>query len=118
MTMLSIWLLLAGCVDDQGPDPCAAMCVAAEQLYGGCLESWSVDWSAAGYQDGDDFLDACDTWAWEMRLLEEAAGESGTVDATCEAREASFIEGPCEAFTETSWNDYPWDPEPEEDTGR
>ena len=105
------WLLLplVGCMDEEGPDPCADMCVAAEQLYGGCLTDWGLDWTAAGYEDGDDFLDACDTWAWELRLLEEAAGESGTVDDACVEREALFIEGPCEAFTDTPWSDFPWE---------
>ena len=103
-------LALLSCADT-APDPCPDMCRAGASLYGGCLESWGLDWSAAGFEDDADFLEVCETWAWEMRMLEEAAGESGTVDATCEERDALFTDGDCDDFTGVDWSDFPWDPE-------
>lgn len=100
-------LLLAGCAP-QPDDPCAPMCQAATDLYGGCLEGWGSDWAAAGYRDGADFRDACETWAWEMRLLEAEAGQQGAVDAACAEREALFLEGTCEDFTAVDWSARPW----------
>lgn len=117
--MLPLLLLLA-C--SEAPDPCATMCVQAEALYGTCLEQWGVGWEAAGYADGDDFLASCETWAWEMELLEEAAvkrGEleqTGAVDATCNERAEAFAAaqadtaGPdCAAYTDIAWDQAPWD---------
>lgn len=112
--MRARWLLLCVVLEACGravPDPCDAMCVSAEVLYGGCLESWGASWSAAGYEDGADFRDACSTWAWEMRLLEADAGLDGEVDATCEERTAAFTGGTCEAYTQIDWNVPPWEEE-------
>ena len=61
------------------PDPCTPMCAAATALYGGCLESWGVEWTSAGYDDEADFTESCETWAWSSRLLEEDAGKSGEI---------------------------------------
>lgn len=95
------------------PDPCEAMCAAAADLYGTCLESWALDWSAAGYEDQADFLDRCETWAWEARLLEADAGQDGAVDAACEERELTFGEAldplTCEAYTTIAWEEMPWE---------
>jgi hypothetical protein len=100
-------LLLAavGCGD--GAEPCEGMCDAAARVYGGCLTEWGTDWAAAGYADRADFLDACDTWAWEMRLLEDRAGSSGEVDAVCAEQEATLSGGGCDAFLDVDWNAPP-----------
>ncbi len=102
------------------PDPCASMCDAAATLYGGCLADWGVGWEAAGYVDEDDFLGACQTWAWEQRLLEADAAdrgltEVGGVDATCTDRAASFDAAAadpdaldCNAYTGIDWNQPGW----------
>jgi hypothetical protein len=111
-------LLSAGCASDEAPPACVEMCVAAAGLYGACLSDWGADWEAAGYADEDDFLGACETWAWEMSLLEIDAVERGEADAsgslvqTCEARESAFKEedASCDAYTEVDWNARPWDP--------
>lgn len=100
-----LWLLLLACAR---PDPCADMCLEAEALYGACLGDWGASWSDAGYADGDDFIDACETWAWEMRRLERAGGDRGWTDETCAVREARFAQGTCSDFTETDWNQMPW----------
>ncbi len=100
-------LMIAGCAEP-AEDPCAPMCAAAASLYGACLEDWGADWAAAGYADGADFQDACETWAWEQRLLEDEAGQQGVVDATCLEREALFTEGTCEDFTAVDWSAALW----------
>ena len=108
-------LALAGCADD-APDPCARMCDAAAALYGGCLEEWGAGWEAAGYEDDRDFLGSCETWAWQLRVLEEDAvetgeiAEGGQVDAVCRERAAdlSAEDAACEAFTSLDWHTPPW----------
>lgn len=113
---------VAACDRTPEPDPCAEMCNAAAVLYGGCLADWGAGWEAAGYSDEEDFLDACATWAWELRLLEQDAvdqgviDEAGQVDSTCEARRdaLSADDATCSTYTSIDWNDAPWIPE---DTG-
>ena len=66
--------------------------------------------------DEEDFLDSCETWAWELRLLEEDAldqgviDEIGQVDATCRQRQAAFMadDATCDTYTGIDWNDAPW----------
>lgn len=115
----ALLLALLACAD--APDPCARMCARAEALYGACLESWGLGWEAAGYADADDFLGRCETWAWEMRLLEEDAvrrgelEEAGAVDAACQERADRFEQAAadpadldCEAYTGEAWDQVPW----------
>lgn len=98
------------------PDPCTPMCAAATALYGGCLESWGVEWTSAGYDDEAHFTESCETWAWSSRLLEEDAGKSGEIDAVCRERRVLFEEGECSDFTSTDWSTLPWQPV-DSDTG-
>lgn len=108
--------LCAGC----GPQPdadCAPMCAAAAAAYGACLgaepgakEGGEPRWADAGYDDEQGFLDACDTWAWEQRLLARAAegrraGEA-KVSAACADRAAALdgAEAPCAAFLAIDWS--------------
>lgn len=122
MRLAPLLLALAACGDD-APDPCDRMCAAAASLYGGCLEEWGAGWEAAGYEDDRDFLGSCETWAWELRLLEEDAvktGEiarDGQVDAVCRERAAALSaeDAACEAFTGLDWHTPPWRVDP--DTG-
>ncbi len=105
------------------PSACTDMCGSAAALYGGCLEDWGVDWSAAGYEDEDQFLASCATWIWEMSLLEADALERGEIEQegwlgpVCAERHAAFSaeDATCEAYTGVDWNDTPWQA-PEETT--
>lgn len=99
----ALLLLLLACDE---ADPCVPMCAAAASLYGDCLRASGLDWPAAGYTDRADFLDACDTWAWEQRALEEAEDASGRTDRACAAREAALTdpEATCDTFTEFDWS--------------
>jgi hypothetical protein len=100
------------------------MCAAAAGLYGECLTSWGADWEAAGYADEDDFLEACETWSWEMSLLENDAVDqgnetaSGSVVAACRERKDSFAahDATCDAYTGTDWNARPWEPDETDST--
>ncbi|MSQ03067.1 MAG: hypothetical protein EXR71_14460 [Myxococcales bacterium] len=105
-------LLLWTCAADA--DPCTAMCAAAGTLYGGCLTSWGTSWEAANYADEADFLDACATWAWEMRQLEVEAGEVGATDQMCMDRSAAFEgdDATCDTYTTLDWNTPSWEAGP------
>ena len=115
---------LAACAPDGAPPACVRMCVKAAALYGGCLDDWGADWPAAGYADEADFIGACETWAWEMSLLEADAvergdtGAAGSLVGTCDDRGAAFSapDATCDAYTGTDWNARPWEPAPP-DTG-
>ena len=106
----------------EAPPACAERCDAAGVLYGGCLEAWGVDWSAAGYADEAQFRNSCETWGWEMAHLEADAVEQGTLSApgwlaqTCQDRRDAFAaeDAACSTYTDIAWNDVPWSPE---DTG-
>ncbi|NOY28435.1 MAG: hypothetical protein GXP62_21470 [Oligoflexia bacterium] len=96
-------------------DPCDGMCQAAADLYGTCLSDWGQDWGAAGYDDQADFVDRCQTWAWEARILERDAGEQGAIDPVCEARAGAFAQAmadpsapDCAAYTGVEWDVMPW----------
>jgi hypothetical protein len=103
-----VGFLLASCTPES--DPCPEMCASAAALYGGCLADWGADWMAAAYADEDDFLDACDTWAFEMRELEGEQHEGETSDA-CVDRAAVFSseEAACDDFTGLDWSLPPWE---------
>lgn len=105
----SVFLSLCGILGcAEPPDPCAPMCAAATELYGGCLADWGVAWSSAGYEDAEDFRETCDTWAWQTRILEEEAGKSGQIDGLCRERRALFEAGSCDDFTGINWSELPW----------
>lgn len=119
-----LFLIVLGCQTSTVPPVCEQMCAAAASLYGGCLEDWGVDWTAAGYDDEDAFLDACATWSWEMSLLsayaadEELPGASEDwLGETCATRQdaLSADDAACSAYTDIEWNDVPWSPD---DTGQ
>lgn len=114
VTVLGLLVVWLGACGSSEVDPCEEMCAAAADLYGGCLEGWGAAWTDAGYADEGEFIEACGTWAWEMRLLEETHALDGWTDDTCVERAALFTEGACTDFTGTDWNAMPWDP-PEED---
>ena len=115
-------LTLVAC-QPQTPAACTSMCASAADLYGGCLEGWGVDWTAAGFDDEAAFVDSCETWAWEMTLLEQDAVERGEIDEggwlapVCRERDAAFgaPDATCDAYTSIDWNDTPW--QAPEDTG-
>ena len=121
---LALALLLSGCGTPPAavPASCARMCTSAAALYGGCLSDWGADWSAAGFADEDGFVGSCETWGWEMSILEAdavergALGEAGWLAETCAAREAAFSaeDAACSAYTDIEWDNVPWAPE---DTG-
>lgn len=104
----SLLLLVWSCAET--PDPCVPMCDAATALYGGCLETWGVEWTSAGYEDEAHFQESCETWAWTSRLLEEDAGKDGQIDRVCRQRRALFDEGECSDFTGIDWSQLPWEP--------
>lgn len=121
-----LWLLAASCqTTPEVPPACDQMCAAAAGLYGGCLSDWGVDWTAAGYRDEDDFLRSCETWGWEMNLLQadaiaqETWSDAGWLADTCATRRdaLSAEDAACSAFTDIEWNNVPWSPD-DGDTGR
>jgi hypothetical protein len=108
-----ILLILMGC---STADPCAKMCSSATRVYGACLETWDASWTAAGYADARDYFHACETWAWELRLLEREAKRDGEIDAlgqveaVCELREAALMEpnSQCDTWSDIDWETLPW----------
>ena len=108
-------MLGAGCADAVDP-ACAAMCATAGEAYGACLADWGVDWSAAGLEDEADYVDRCETWAWEMGVLERdarARGEAvprGATEAACVERDSLLsAEGAtCTDLTAIDWTVPPW----------
>lgn len=109
MRLLLLWLL--GC--DGGADPCDPFCEAAADAQAACLSASDLDWSALGYADRDDWLDRCQTWAWEQRQLARDAGASAdAVDAACQAEEALMQGGGCDEIQSFDWNDPVWEAAP------
>lgn len=110
--MLFTLLLLTACAPSLPTEQCEQMCAEAAVLYGGCLEAWSLDWSAAGYEDEGAFLESCDTWAWEARLIHNEALRRGDSDdrdwleRTCVERGQAFaaVDATCETYTSVDWN--------------
>jgi hypothetical protein len=110
-------LLLSLLACDPPADPCAQMCAQAAAVQCGCLETWDGEWSDLGYTDQEDFYESCQTWAWEMRILERDAvqrgeiDEAGQVDAVCEERTAQLSTSgfSCKEWRGMDWSVTPWD---------
>ena len=108
---MRLLLLLACAAHPEAPPDCAQMCGSAEALYGTCLSDWGLGWDAAGYADGQDFVASCETWVWELAVLEEEAvrqGDAGAAGRTqdfCQERfdQLSADEATCAAYTEQEW---------------
>lgn len=111
MHLLSLLLLACG----RDPDPCVEMCAAAAPLQAACLEAGGLEWASTTYEDEQDYVERCETWAWELRLLERDAGERGAVDRVCDEREAALaaaLEDPeapdCDVLAGIDWGEMPW----------
>jgi len=108
---------LTTCADDGVPEACVEMCAAGAAVYGACLEDWGVSWAEAGHEDRSDFLGSCETWAWEMSLLEAdavdrgAPGAEGATAEACDERRAALRapDATCEAWTDVDWSTPPWE---------
>jgi hypothetical protein len=77
------------------------MCTEATGLYGGCLESWGLDWTAAGHPDAASHQESCEVWSWEQSLI---FGDT-KVDAICEERGALLHDGECTDYTDIDWSE-------------
>ncbi len=105
------WLLLSSC--DPAVDACDGMCQAAANAQEACLSEWEAQWVDFGYADKPDYLNACDTWAWEMDLLQKDAQPN---DATSTAQEICLERHnwlgsetfTCESWLSIDWNETPW----------
>lgn len=99
---LLLVFVLVGC-GSSVPAPCEEMCAQAAVLYGGCVEEWGLDWPAVGYADSSDYVESCETWAWEAELL--TRGQDWT-EATCAERAADFAapDATCDTYTAVDWS--------------
>jgi len=111
--MSVLLVLLYSCAQ---PDPCPEMCSTSTQIYGGCLSAWGADWQDAGYEDANAYFHACETWVWEMRLIEKKAKSNGDIEALghvdgyCEDVESKLSrpDVTCDDWTEIDWKNQPW----------
>lgn len=112
--MRVVWpiLLFSACGGVEVPATCETFCQSAVDLYGACLEEWSLDWSDAGYADADAYLHSCETWAWEQAQFEldslrqgqdEVAGRlhQVCVDSTLLF---SGLDATCATYTDFDWS--------------
>ena len=111
--MILLLLLWPACADQ---DPCPQMCSDATGVYGGCLSSWGADWQDAGFLDARAYFHSCETWVWEMRLLEREArargkvDQLGHVDAFCVdiSEQLTHSGATCDDWTAIDWETQPW----------
>lgn len=110
---MKILLLFSLSACDGAEDACAPFCRAASDAQAACLAASDLDWEALGYADQDDWLESCQTWAWEQRQLARDAGVSaGAVDAACQAQEGAMEGGGCSEIQSFDWNDPVWESAP------
>ena len=111
-----MWWLL-GCVTATTPPACDDLCALAAARQETCLEDGGLDWSAMGYTDASDFDASCQTWLWELSLLEADATKQGDASAagalrgTCIDWMAMLQDdrSTCAEVMELDWNTLPWD---------
>jgi len=93
------------------------MCAQAAAVQCGCLDAWGSEWSDIGYRSQQDFFEGCQTWAWEMKLLESDAVSRGELDgpgaleSACQDRTA-ILEAPdltCDDWSALEWSVVPWE---------
>jgi len=108
-------LVLIGCAERTVPEECVDMCHAATNVFASCLLSWGVQWQSTGYADAADYTASCETWAWEMSMLETDAVQrevthAGVLQASCDDRLTQLTQAQtnCEVYTQIDWNTPPW----------
>ena len=100
-------LFLGSCTGAE-EDSCEDMCLAAADLYGGCLQEWGEGWETAGYTCREDYIHSCNTWAWETKILATDVGAEEVVQEVCLDRAALFESGECSDYTSVDWNEDLW----------
>lgn len=98
LTILTI-VATVGC----GEDPCEALCPAATARLEACFDPWGVTWGpAVGYDDAEDHLNWCRTWAEEERLLARTSSDPGAahdaLDARCADIDTALGEEDCDGY--------------------
>jgi len=107
------WLLLSSC---STPEICDDMCKVAADMQESCISEWTAQWTDIGYTGKSDYKHACETWAWEMHLLEgdaQKAGNQSASDATEEIclERLEWLQSEsldCDAWQSIDWNGTPW----------
>jgi hypothetical protein len=92
-----------------GEDPCERVCPPAASTYAACLAEEGRSWESSEWGSEADFLDACATWAWEVRRLARAERAHDALDAECADREALLGEegASCAAWDQLAWDGLP-----------
>jgi len=100
----TIVIVFTGCADAPNvTSVCRQMCTTATELYGGCLETWGMGWSDAGYQHAAAHQESCEVWSWEIAELH---GRDAS-ERLCEDRVEILRNGECDDYTEINWNEMP-----------
>ena len=112
--LLSIVLYALLSCSDQ-PQPCAGFCQASSKLYDQCLRDGGASWEDSQWNSQEGYLHSCQTWQWEMLLLEEDALNRDELSEPflqdyCQEKEQLFLaeEATCTDFSDLNWSSPPW----------
>jgi hypothetical protein len=53
--------------------PCEGLCADAFAMQKLCVEERGLSLEEVGYESESDFKNACETWIWELELLDETS---------------------------------------------
>ena len=96
--------VLTGCSEvPDVSDVCRQMCTTATDLYGGCLDTWGMEWSDAGFENAAGHQETCEVWSWEVAELDGRE----LSDRLCEERAQILRSGECSDYTKINWNGMP-----------
>ena len=113
--MVSPLLLYTFLSCSEDPQPCEDFCKASASLYDYCLTEGGASWENSQWQSEESYLQSCQTWEWEMLMLEEDALSRGELSEPflsdyCTEQEKKFRSDSalCTDFTELDWSRPPW----------
>ena len=105
ISLLSCMFCIA--CDQAIPESCVTACARATAFHASCLAEAGSSFADYGYDDSADYEDACLTWAWEEKQLEDAGVLDQSVEDLCKGLAEAYPQAACPEEMSVDWRSPP-----------
>ena len=111
MCAMGLVAMASGC-SVETPPVCATTCATLLEAQQSCLDDLELEWTDLGHESPESFAHSCETWSWELAVLERDAvrrGEAtkGAAADHCAERTAELGDASCIDLQRLDWR-VPW----------